>query len=161
MKTYIVGVALFFVFMIFTTYQYEYNMHQEQVYSLKFVAEEVAAGAAQYILIDRYMDGYLVFNKKESIQAVEYILHKNLKLNLELFPGINSYWTQQIQYDIKFFDDSNTNFPYLYEDLINAFTLTITDPSVIITINAGAPRYKLINNPPDVISIAAHEWKGR
>jgi len=88
-------------------------------------------------------------------------LHKNLKLSLELFPGTNSYFTQQIQYDIRFFDDSNTNFPYLYEDLINRFTLTISNPTVVIIVNAGKSRYKLIDNPPDVISIAAHEWKGR
>lgn len=161
MKSYIIGVALFFVFMIFTTYQYDYNMHQEQVYSLKFVAEEVVAGAAQYFLIDQYINGYLVFNKEQGILAVEYILQKNLKLNSDLFPGTNSYWVQQIQYDIKFFDDSNTNFPYLYEDIINSFTLTITNPTVVLTINAGKPRYKLIDNPPDVICIAAHEWKER
>ncbi len=161
MKAYIIGLALCFVFMIFTTYQSEYNLHQEQAFNLKFVAEEAAAGAAQYILLDQYTNGYLVFNKIESIKAIEYILHKNLKLSLELFPGTNSYFTQQIQYDIRFFDDSNTNFPYLYEDLINRFTLTISNPTVVIIVNAGKSRYKLIDNPPDVISIAAHEWKGR
>ncbi|MGD9677610.1 MAG: hypothetical protein AB7V16_04460 [Vulcanibacillus sp.] len=161
MKAFIIGIALFFVFMIFTIYQYDYNFHQEQVYNLKFVAEEVAAGAAQYILIEDFTEGKLIFNQSESIKAVEYILQKNLKLNSNLFPESNSYWQEQINYEIKFFDDSNTAYPYLYEDVNKFITLTITDPTVVITINAGKPRYRLLDNPPIVISTAAHEWKGR
>lgn len=161
MKTYIIGIGLSFVFTLFTIYQYEYNLHQEQIFNLKFVAEEAAAGAAQYILLDYYTNGYLVFNQGESIKAVEYILHKNLNLSLELFPGTNSYFTEQISYDIKFFDDLNTNYPYLYEDFTYDFSLTITNPTVVILINAGKPSYKLIENLPNVISIAAHEWNER
>ena len=117
--------------------------------------------AAQYILIEDYTDGKLIFNQSESTKAVEYILQKNLKLNSNLFPESNSYWQEQIHYEINFFDDSTTAYPYLYEDVNKFITLTITDPTVVITINVGKPRYRLLDNPPNVIRTAAHEWKGR
>lgn len=161
MKSYIVGIALFIVFMIFTFYQYDYNMYQEQVYNLKFVAEEAAAAAAQYVYVSKYAEGDLVFNYEEGILAAEYIISKNLKLDDNFFPKVNTYWQEQIKYNIYFFDDSNSTYPVLYEDIGTNFILTITEPTVVIKINAGKPRYKLINSLPDTITTSAHEWKGK
>lgn len=159
MKSYIIGTALFIVFMIFTFFQYDYNTHQEQLYNLKFVTEEAAAAAAQYIIDAEYANGNYTFNCDEGIIAAEYIISQNLKLDDNFFPKENSYWQEQIKYEIIFFDDSNTTYPALYENNNKTFALTVTQPTVIININAGKPNYIFINNSPDVISISAHEWK--
>ncbi|OEF99445.1 hypothetical protein BHF71_09035 [Vulcanibacillus modesticaldus] len=161
MKAYIIGVAMFVVFISFTIFQQDYNLYQEHLYNLKFVAEESAASAAQYIDVDNYAEGKIIFNRLEGIEAAEYLIIKQLKLDKNFMPLSNSYWHERIDYRINFFDESNSVFPFLYENSENNFVLTISNPTVVITINAGEPRYRLFNSLTDAIMIAVYEWKGR
>ncbi len=161
MKSFIIGLAMFIVSIGFTVFQQDYNLHQQHLYRLKFTAQEAAAAASQYYVKEEYGKGKFVFNQGEAIQAAEYIMAKQLKLDDFLLPQENSYWQEPVQYTIEFFDDANAAFPFLYEHDQDLFTLTITNPSVIITINAGNPRYRMLDNPPNCIRVAAHEWKDR
>lgn len=161
MKTFIMGTALFLISITFTVFQQDYNLHQQQIHNLKFTAEETTAAAAQYIVEIEYAEGRLVFNQVEGIKAAEYMIKKHLKVDDNFIPEDNSYWQEEITYVIEFFDDSNSTFPFLYEYNSTLFTLTITDPIVVITIDAGKPRYRILVNPPNAIRTAAHEWKSR
>jgi len=161
MKSFIIGLAMFLLSIGFTVFQHDYHLHQQHTYHLKFTAKEAAAAACQYFIASEYAEGRFVFNRQEGIKAAEYIIKSHLKLDNHFFPQDNSYWREQITYTIQFFDDANTTFPDIYQHEEGNFTLTITDPTVIITIDAGKPRYRLLDNPPNVIRTAAHEWKGR
>ena len=161
MKSYIIGVAMFIVFMIFTVFQYDYNLHQQYLYNLKFAAQEAAAAGSQYWSKAEFAEGRFIFNQTEGKKAAEYIIRQQLKLDEFLQPLSGSYWQEKVTYTMEFFDDSNSNFPFLYENADHLFTITIAEPSVVITINAGKPRYRLIENPPDAVRVAAHEWKER
>lgn len=163
MKPFITGMAMFLLSMVFTVYQHDYNLHQEQIYNLKFAAEESAAAAAQYLFDDGYSEGMLVFNQLEGEKAARYILQEQLKLDDNLVPRENSYWQEQIQYTIEFLDDSNTVFPYLYEHSTASLVLTLTEPTVIIAVNTGKPRYRIFSSLylPSSIRVAAYELKER
>jgi len=163
MKTYIVGVAVIILATSFLCFQFDYNLHQQQIHSLKFTCEEAAAAAAQFYIKEEYAEGYKVFNKEEGIKAAEHIIKSHLRLNDDFTPKADSYWTDRATYQIYFFDDSNTVYPALYEDDSSLFTVVITDPTVIVKINAGKGNYRIQNlkNISSSIQIAAHEWKER
>lgn len=161
MKQFILGIAIFFISMLFTIFHQDYNLHQEHLFNLKFITAETAAAGAQFIELEEYKEGGLVFNQEEGKKACEYIIQKQLSLDEDMNPSIDSYWQGQIKCTIEFFDDSNTTFPFLYSRDNGNFTLTITEPTVVVVLNAGKPRYRLYNNTSDVIRIAAHSWKGR
>lgn len=161
MKSLIIGIAIFFISMTFTVFQQDYNLHQQHLYNLKFTAQEASAAAAQYIVNDYYKEGMLVFNQSEGTKAAEYIIQKQLKVDENLLPLAGSYWRNQVNYQLEFFDDSNSTFPFLYTHYTNSFTLTIREPTVIVTIDAGKPRYRIFTDLPNSIRVAAHEWKGR
>ncbi len=161
MKSFIIGMALFYVSMIFTIFQQDYNMHQEKLYELKFVAEESAAAASQYLQEQPYAEGKIVFNQIEGIKATEYIIKNQLRLDDNMMPKSNSYWQEQVSYTIHFYDDATTSFPYTYSTNDGTFVLVMTEPMVLISINAGKPRYRLYNHVPDAIRIAGHGWSDR
>lgn len=162
MKPFIIGLALFFVSMVFTIFQQDYNIHQEQTYNVKFTALEAANAASQYIMVDSYKEGKLVFNQIEGTKAAEEIIKSQLKLDENMMPLTGSYWQEQVKYSLEFFDDANAVFPFLYNSKQVPFSLTITNPTVVITIDAGQPRYRVkYSNLSDVTRIAAQEWKGR
>lgn len=154
--------AIIMVFVPVLVFQQDYNLHQLHSDNIRYVAEEAAAGAAQYFNLSKYADGIFEFNQAESIRAAEYIIKKDLKLNGDFTPIANTYWQDQITYTIEFFDDTNTVYPYLYTSPVANYTETIAEPTVIVTINCGTPRYRVpFVNPPDAIRLAAHAWKER
>ncbi len=159
MKSYIIGFSLFIVFAIFTTFQADYNKHQEQLHLLKYIAEESAAAAAQFTLSEHYKNGYLVFNQQEGDLAARRILKENMSLSNNLLPLRNYYWLEQIDYTVEYFDDLNTVYPYFLSKPNIGFEIFIREPTVIVTINAGRPDYSLTRSVSDVIVVAAHEWK--
>lgn len=160
MKSYIMGFAIFLISMSFTIFQQDYNLHQQHLYSLKFTAEEAAAAAAQYLELNQYKNGRLVFNQAEGTKAAEYIIKQQLKLDDNFAPLFGSYWHDQVQYKIEYFDDSNSTFPFLYTHEMTQISITIAEPTVVVTIDAGKPQYRMFANPPNAIRVASHSWKG-
>lgn len=159
MKELILAWALTIVCIMGLNIQGDTNMHQRQMAKLKFVCEEAAAGGAQFKDNVQYSQGNYVFNRIESKKAAEYYIKKNLNLDDSFNPIGNNYWTDKITYTIEFFDNSNTTFPYLYIHPSGAMVQVITEPTIVITINAGKPRYRNIKNVPMAFRVAAHSWK--
>lgn len=161
MMKFLIGVLLIFISAWFTAYQDQYNRYERYMLKAKFDAEEVAAAAAQYFMPIEYSEGKYVFNQQEGIKAAEYILKKRLELDNAFKPSLNTYWTDTITYKIEFFDDSNTIYPYLYTHESSYFTEVITNPTVVVTINLGKPRFSTISNPTEVFRTAAHTFRER
>lgn len=162
MKTFLMGAAMVLLFTLFLYFQEDHDRFQRYDFRAKYAAEEAAAAAAQYIQNDQYGEGKLVFNQEEAIKAAEYMLKTHLSLDNQFKPIPGTYWLDQMSYKIEFFDESNTTFPKLYEHESNYFTMVITDPTVVITVNLGRPRYRVVfKNAPPVFRTAAHTWKER
>ncbi|PLT43519.1 hypothetical protein B8V81_5059 [Paenibacillus pasadenensis] len=155
--------------MTFTVFQADFDMHELQTEQVKFTAQEAAAAAAQYMDPEAYADGRFVFNREEGIQAAEALIRQNLKLDPDFMPLRNSYASEQVTYTIEFFDDDSVNqapclsgYPCLYVQHISQYTLAITHPTVIVSIDAGEAQYSLRLPGMDttVYRTGAHEWKG-
>lgn len=161
MKSYIIGLALFILFMAFTIFQADYNRHQEQIQELKYIAEEVAAAAAQYIILNKYREGYLVFNQTAGDLAAFRMVQRNMELDTNLKPSLYSDWQGPITYNVDYYDDLNADYPHELLVAELGQVLTITAPTVVVTINGGRANYRFYQDPPDIIALAAHEWRGR
>ncbi|WP_291633734.1 hypothetical protein [Clostridium sp.] len=161
MKQFIVGWAIVLLSLNWLSYKQDNYMHQEQMLRLKRVCQEAAVAGAQYFDKSQYRYGKYVFNQSEGTKAVEEIIKYNLKLDNNFVPLANTYWQDKITYTITFLDDSNTVYPLLYTDPSGMLTHAITSPTVVIAINAGKTRYRLITNPPTAFRVSAHAWKTR
>ncbi|WP_240416482.1 hypothetical protein [Paenibacillus periandrae] len=160
MKIFILWMSLFLLNMTFLNIQDEYNRAERQYIKLKYIAEEAAAAATQYHDSIAYSNGSMVFNQSEGIKAAEYVIRKGLNLDNNFIPMPGSYWIDKVTYNIQFFDDSNSSYPILYNHSSGYFSMAIGDPSVVITIMVGKPRYSIVT-PPRLFRTAAHEWKER
>jgi len=159
MRQYIMGIAIILLCSIVMIYSQDDVFFLKNIQRVKFIAEEATAAAVLYYDSNEFSEGHKVFNRIEATKAAEYIIKSNMRLDNSFMPDSNSYWQDQIKYEILFFDDSNTTFPILYTDPDNDFTIAIGDPTIIVRINPGRARYRLITTQPIVIRTAAHEWK--
>lgn len=160
MKVYIYSLPLIVISFFFLIFQDEYNRLQRHLMVANYHAEEVAAAAAQYIDWTDYAEGRIVFNQFEGQRAAEYLLKKRMLLDDLLMPQTKSYWIDRIQYEIEFFDESNTVFPYLYQNPTTNYTRVLESPSVVVTIYLGRGRLSFYESP-EYFRTAAHAWKGR
>lgn len=168
MKWFLIGGAMFILCLSFTIFQNEYDRHHLEAEHVKFTAQEAAAAAAQYFVDTEYAEGRYVFNQAQGILAAEHIIKNDLELNDKFEPLPGSYWTEKVTYTIEFFDDKTitnmgtcTGYPCLYTHPTTDFVLTITQPTVIVTIYAGKARYTTLGlfEQPQVYRTGAHEWK--
>ena len=55
------------------------------------------------------------------------------------------------------------SYPYSHNDSQNAYNAIITCPTVIVAINAGVGKFRMVflDNLPDVIRSTSHEWEDR
>lgn len=159
MKSYIIGLALFILFMVFTIFQADYNRHQEKLQQLKYIAEEAAAAAAQYIDSNQYRWGNLVFNQTAGNLAADRVIKKNMELDSELRPSLYSSWYEQVTYTIHYFDDLTVEFPYEFHDSDFQPVFAIGAPTVLVILNAGQANYRFYQGSPDILALAAHEWQ--
>ncbi|MCT4687481.1 hypothetical protein [Vallitalea sp.] len=143
MKPFIFTLAMLILFSIFLTYQTDNNTYNRQLEKLKQVADECSAAAGLFYDEDSYSAGLTIYNQEEGKKAIEYIIKKNLGLIDEHSPSDKSYWKDAIKYKVIFFDNSNTVFPYSYTDDLNRFTKLISEPTIIVEINAGKPSFRL------------------
>ena len=107
------------------------------------------------------------------------ILRDRLDMSIENnWKDDNSYWMEQIQYKVYFYDDSEIckvydngsfereeTFTYgdSHKDDWTTYNTVISDPTVVITINAGLARFRLksLDPLPDIIRSSSHEWEDR
>jgi len=93
-------------------------------------------------------------------------------------PVPNSYWSKNIECKVYFYDDSGICKVYAngspereeaftygdsHTDDWTSYTIVISDPTVVVTINAGPGRFRLkfLDPLPDIIRSSSHEWEDR
>jgi hypothetical protein len=161
MKPLITGVAIAILFSMFLVFQQDHNRFLRQQEDLKHIADDVAASTAGYCNEDEYSEGRFIFNQAEGNKVLEYQLKSLLHLNDSFVPQ-DRYWKDKVSYKVYFFDDSNTTYPHIFVDADTGYTKAITQPTVVVTVNAGKPRYRLPFMPlEDTIRSGAYEWKER
>jgi len=162
MKQLIICFSLAILFLMFSIYQQDNNRFLKEYENLKHVADDAAAAGGLYFDSYQYSLGKMVFDKTEAEKAIKYIIKTNLHLDDTFKPLPNSYWTDTIKFYIYYFDDLNTTFPYLFQDPQTMYTKLITEPTIVVTINAGKPRYRLsFLTVHDAIRSASYEYYER
>lgn len=163
MKWLISGSAFLLLATFSLVFQNNYHIHQEQIHHLKYIAQEAAAGAAQYNQKQEYGNGYLVFNQIEGEKAVRHLLRKMLDLNVDMSPSEKTYWrkTEKIEYEIKYFDEKNYTFPheFVYENENGKTKLLMTGPSVIVKVKVGKAKYDWLTHEKDYYRIGMYTFK--
>ena len=178
MKIFIITVAVVIVYSFTMVFTQDYRQAQRNSYRLKYVCEELSATGASFYDLEDYSKGYTVFNTEEGIGAIKDQLTNLLSVDGSLTPVNNSYWMEQMQYKVYFYDDSeickvyaNGSFEreeaFLYgethKDDWTPYNTVISDPTVVVSINAGPARFRLkfLESLPDIIRSSSHEWEGR
>jgi len=178
MKIFIITVAVVIVYSFTMVFAQDYRQAQRNSYRLKYVCEELSAtGSAFYDLKD-YSEGYTIFNTEDGIKAIKDQLINLLSVDDSLIPVDNSYWLEPIKYKVYFYDDSgvckvysNGSFEreeaFMYgnthKDDWTAYHTVISDPTVVVSVNAGQARFrvKFLDSMLDIIRSSSHEWEGR
>lgn len=162
MKPFLFTLAMLILFSIFLTYQVDNNTYIRQLENLKQVADESSSSAGLFYDEKLYSKGITIYNQAEGKKIIKHIIETNLYLDSNMAPSPRSYWKQQIQYKVIFLDNSNTVFPYMYNDGRNKFTKLITKPTVIVEINASKPPFRLsFLKPKEAIRLSAYEYLDR
>lgn len=162
MMQFIMTTAMIILWTITIIFNQDFNMLQEYYHNLKYICEDAAADASLYYDVEEYSLGRKVFNQAEGIKAIENQIRNSMHLDSNFVPMENSYWTEKVSYKVYFYDDSNTVYPYLFQDQDTMYTKAITSPTVIVTINAGPGRFRLPFIPRyQMIRSSAYEWKQR
>lgn len=165
MKEFLVGLGLIMVSSFFMIYQYDYHRHQEEIYRLKSIGEEVAAAGAQYFNRERFSEGFYEFNATEGLKASKSVLKASLYLNDDLSPKAYSYWSNvaKVKYKIDFISSNNVvtvedgmisstvddtaPFPktYTFNHYGVEHSSVLFGPSVIVTVFTGKANYTLVD----------------
>jgi hypothetical protein len=177
-KIFIITVAVVIVYSFTMVFAQDFRQAQRNSYRLKYVCEELSATAASFYDLEDYSDGYTIFDTEEGINAIKEQITSLLSVDSSLTPVDNSYWSEQIDYKVYFCDDSEICKVYFngsfereeaftygttHEDDWTAYNIVISDPTVVVSINAGPARFrvKFLDLLPDIIRSSSHEWKGR
>lgn len=152
MKTFIIGVALTILLstvMIFKIDNDEYQLTQDRY---KTIANNAADAASLYYNKGQFSNGMKVFDKNSGNQATKDIIFKGLNLDSERKGGITQYALGRHDYYIYFFDETGVLskyknesflssedivFPYTFEEALTGYKTQVTEPTVLITIDAG------------------------
>ena len=158
MKVLIVGLAITVLYAGFLVFQADHNRFIIKQEELKALANECSGAAALYYEKTAYKDGYKVFDISEGNKAIGFLIRENLKLDEEFNPLEGAYWVDTIDYYVHYYDDSGLmsayhrdsltetgSFSYgdLYVDPVEDYMKVISEPTVIVTIIAGRPRYRV------------------
>jgi len=177
-KIFIITVAVVILYSFTVVFTQDYRQAQRNSYRLKYVCEELSATGASFFDREEYSEGYTIFNTGEGINAIKNQLTSLLSVDSGMTPVANSYWSKNIEYKVYFYDDSGTlkvytngnpgreeAFTYgdFHKDDWTLYSIVISDPTVVVTINAGPGRFRLkfLDPLPDIIRSSSHEWEGR
>ena len=164
MKPFIIGISAFLLSLMFYSFLHDFIQNRQAYSELRIACEEASAAAALFSNTEYYSDGYVAFNQQEAHKAIKAILSNMLRLDDTLLPSPGSYWQSQVKYSAYFMDDSNTIYPYSFIDPETGFEYLVTEPTVIVTVDAGEARYSLNllqSLGRSNIRSAAHTWKER
>jgi len=173
-----ITVAVVILYSFTVVFTQDYRQAQRNSYRLKYVCEELSATGASFFNREEYSEGYTVFDTEEGIKAIREQLTSLLSVDSSMAPVSNSYWSKNIEYKVYFYDDSGIckiyineslereeAFTYgdLHKDDWTSYNTVVSDPMVVVTINAGPGRFRLKFMDPllDIIRSASHEWKNR
>ncbi len=174
MKPFIVGIAIFLIYLMLIMFQTDSNMFLRAQEDLKFQADELANTGLLFYDPIQFSEGKKVFDIAASNNAISNLIKLNLGLDNGYVP-INSYWTDPINYYTYFFDHSGRmrmyhnnvlvsdvpfTFSYLFTEPITGYKKLVTEPTVIVTIDAGSPRFRLtfLNGIGNVVRTSAYEY---
>lgn len=174
MKQLIFGLAIIILWTGFSIFQIDNNRFLRYQEDLKYQANECSNTAALYYDTDQFGEGKKVFDRTRANNAIEEIIKLNMKLDNNLEPNTNSYWTEAIEYYVYYFDDSGITRTYknkvlekqaafsygsLFTEPLTGYKKLITEPTAIVTINAGKAYYRLsFIDTGDVIRTSAYEY---
>lgn len=177
MKQLIFGTAIIVLWAVFSVFQVDNNIYLRQLEELKYQADECSNTASLYYLKNEFANGAKVFDTVNANLALKNILCSNVNLDTNWIPMANSYWTTKFDVTIYYFDDSgmmktykndtlNNQIVFAYNTLFTepttGYQKLINEPTVIVTINAGKPRFRLpFLMPPDTIRTSAYEYLTR
>ena len=182
MKNIIMGFAtvLLYIVVIFTSF--DSKMMLEMMNETRFMTQELSATGTLYIDYGAYSGGDIIFNYEEGLKAIDSQIQKFMKLDIDKKPLAKSYWQDDVTYKVYFYDDTRElkvyengiivgqeAFNYVdkkHVDELTGYTMIIAKPTVIITINAGRPRFRLKlmqenASSTDILRTGAHVWDDR
>jgi hypothetical protein len=124
-------------------YQSDLNRYNNVQENIKNLADEAAASSALYYSEEEYSMGYLVSNKEEALNHIEFIIDKHLVRN-------KSIKLKSLDYFFYVFDESKKVYAYKNSELLycNDFDvpfyfidekgnrILIEEPSIILNIDA-------------------------
>jgi hypothetical protein len=177
-KTLIITVAIVILYSFSLVFSQDYRQAQRNSYRLKYVCEELSSTGASFYDLEEYSEGYTIFNTEEGIRAIKEQLTNLLSVDRSMAPTENSYWSKNITYMVYFYDDSGMCWVYFngnkereegfsygnrHQDDWTIYDTVISDPTVVVTVNAGPAsfRLKFLDKLPDIIRSASHEWEGK
>jgi len=177
-KIFIITVAVVILYSFTVVFTQDYRQAQRNSYRLKYVCEELSATGASFFDREEYSEGYTVFDAGEGIKAIGDQLTNLLSVDSSMTPVANSYWSKNIEYRVYFYDDSGIcrvytngspereeafNYGDLHKDDWTSYNTVISNPTVVVTINAGPGRFRLkfLDPLPDIIRSSSHEWEER
>jgi len=177
-KIFIITIAVVILYSFTVVFTQDYRQAQRNSYRLKYVCEELSATGASFYDLEEYSEGYTVFIAGEGMGAIRDQMTSLLSVDSSMAPVENSYWSKNVEYKVYFYDDSGicrvyTNgslereeaFVYsdLHKDDWTTYNIVISDPTVVVTINAGPARFRLrfLDPLPDIIRSSSHEWQER
>ena len=158
MKIFIITVAVLIVYSFTMVFAQDFRQAQRNSYRLKYVCEELSATAASFYDLEDYSEGYTIFNTEEGINAIKEQITSLLFVDSSSTPVDNSYWSKQMKYKVYFYDDSGIckvyfngsfereeAFTYgsVHEDDWISYNTVISDPTVVVSINAGPARFRV------------------
>ena len=178
MKIFIITVAVVILYSFTIVFTQDYRQAQRNSYRLKYVCEELSCTGASFYDREKYSEGYTVFDTNEGTEAIKDQLPNLLSVDSSMTPASNSYWSKNIKYKVYFYDDSGIckvytdgiltgeeAFTYgdFHKDDWTSYNTVISDPTVVVTINAGPGRFrlKILDPLPDIIRSSSHEWEVR
>lgn len=119
-----------------------------------------------------------MFDTEQGINAIKDQMTSLLSVDRDGNPINNSYWKDTIHYMVYIYNDSLVmkvykdggfisselfSYPHFHEDIWIEYNTVITRPTVVVTINAGDPRFRfnIFSNLSDIIRGASHVWEER
>lgn len=177
MKQLIFGFGILILWTAFSIFQIDNNKYIRFQEDLKYQADECSSAAALHYNLTQYGNGKKIYDTVKGNNAIENILKLNMNLDNSLMPRSNTYLTETIEYYVYYFDDSGFrkvykngvlqekalfSFNYLFVEPLTGYQKLISQPTVIVTVNAGKPKFRLtFIKPDDIIRTSAYEYLGK
>lgn len=165
MKEFLIGISVIILYCIINVFGQDFNLDMRQNFNLKYAANECSASGSLFYDPVKYSEGKIVFQQDKSKEAIEKQIKNLLKLDDSFNPLPGSYYQDKITYKVYFYDYNNTDFsiPNTHKDVDTGYTVSITSPTVVVTINSGKSRYRLtlFQNIGSTIRSGSHTWKDR